>query len=391
MTILLATPNDEALGGVAYVIGNLARDLQKRGHEIVFLFPGKSIVMRPKTTQFGCRGFELRMQRPLGERNPAISLPAFLILFLIAMVQLIRLSRKCRIQIINVHYPTDCLFYLALCRRILRLSLVTSVHGADVFPGGKPQARYSLGYRFLLSSSDLIVAPSRRLQEDVVRLFPALKDRTLFIHNGVDLGELDGSRSHTKVAREPYILCISAYKEQKAIDVLLRAFKLVQRTDASVKLVLAGAGHLRRELEQLAKDLGIRQRVEFLGLQTRPEVAGLLRDCRVFVLPSRFETFGIAILEAMAFKKPVIATRVGGIPEIIEHGKNGILVEADDSDALATALIAVLGDRALQFELATNGSRTVRERFRSEQTSAAYEAVFADLLGAGERGIPRAA
>src|SRR5574341_277605 len=108
MTILIATPNDEALGGVAYVVGNLARDLQKRGHEIVFLFPGKSVVLRERTTKFGCRGFELRMQRPWGERNPAISLPAFLVLFFIAMVQLIRLSRRHRIQVINVHYPTDC-------------------------------------------------------------------------------------------------------------------------------------------------------------------------------------------------------------------------------------------------------------------------------------------
>jgi glycosyltransferase involved in cell wall biosynthesis len=98
------------------------------------------------------------------------------------------------------------------------------------------------------------------------------------------------------------------------------------------------------------------------------------------VLPSRFETFGIAILEAMACKKAVIATTAGGIPEIIENGKNGVLVEPDNPTALARALVAVLENKRLQCVLASNAYTTVREQFCFERTGVSYESAFSGLL-----------
>jgi glycosyltransferase involved in cell wall biosynthesis len=106
----------------------------------------------------------------------------------------------------------------------------------------------------------------------------------------------------------------------------------------------------------------------------------LLQGCKVFVLPSRFETFGIVILEAMAFRKPVVATTAGGMPEIIENGKNGILVTPDDPDALAESVIKLLTDEALQLRLGENGYATARERFRCDQTAANYESAYAQVL-----------
>jgi hypothetical protein len=128
--------------------------------------------------------------------------------------------------------------------------------------------------------------------------------------------------------------------------------------------------------------------IQFLGSIKRAQVAKLLRNCTTFVLPSRFETFGIAILEAMACKKPVVATTVGGIPEIIENGKNGILVEPDNPAVLAEALLTVLRDPGLQKTLANNGYATVHERFRSEKTGSTYEMAFAELLDSGSPGFP---
>src|SRR5207249_7590501 len=141
-------------------------------------------------------------------------------------------------------------------------------------------------------------------------------------------------------------------------DLLLRAFKHVQHTRPSIKLVLVGDGPLRKQLEHLASSLEIRDRVNFLGLQGRIEVRQLLHDCELFVLPSRSEPFGIAIIEAMACKKAVIATTAGGIPEIIENGKNGLLVEPDDPESLAEAIITVLKDQQLQAVLGRNGYKT---------------------------------
>jgi glycosyltransferase involved in cell wall biosynthesis len=117
----------------------------------------------------------------------------------------------------------------------------------------------------------------------------------------------------------------------------------------------------------------------------------LLQGCQVFVLPSRSEPFGIVLVEAMACKKPVVSTTAGGIPEIIENQKNGILVEPDDYNALADALLKVLKDVNLRRDLGENGHATLRKRFRIEHTGSAYEALFSDLLVPREKALLQAA
>jgi glycosyltransferase involved in cell wall biosynthesis len=298
--------------------------------------------------------------------------------------------RKQRIDIINVHYPTDCFAYLAVCSRLLSVPLVTSIHGADIFPDGKRRARYSREFGFLLASSQLIIAPSKRLRDLFVQAFPALAGKASFVHNGVDLQEMDGLRCMAATAAAassaPYILCVSAYKEQKAIDVLIHAFSMVRASRPSLHLVLVGGGYLREELQALAARIGVQDHIEFRGPQSRSAVAALLRGCEIFVLPSRFETFGIVILEAMACEKVVVATSAGGIPEIVESGVNGLLVEPDNAEALAQAIDKVLSDEALRIRLAANGSKTARDRFDFAQTGASYETAFERLLNpAGAR------
>jgi glycosyltransferase involved in cell wall biosynthesis len=240
-------------------------------------------------------------------------------------------------------------------------------------------AKYSPGIRLLLASSDRIVAPSRSFQNDVRGIFPHLKEKTTFIHNSVDLTELNGASPHiSRHDRDPYILCIAMHNEKKGLDVLLRAFKHVQHAQPSMKLLLVGDGPLRKQLEHLASSLEIRDRVNFLGLQGRIEVRQLLHDCELFVLPSRSEPFGIAIIEAMACKKPVVSTKVGGIREIIEDRRNGVLVEPNDPRALAGAILTVLHDEKLRAAIVARGYATVRERFLREHTGGAYEAVFTE-------------
>jgi len=379
--ILLVTSVDETIGGVPYVIGNLARHLNRRGHEIMFLHSGTTLRPRQKTTKWGFTGFDLNLQMPFGDRHPIISLPLFLLRFPVGLFQLIRLIQKYRIQIVNIHYPAECFFYLAICRRILPIRLITSVHGADLFPDGIPRAAYPKAIKWLLDLSDRIVTPSKAYREDVARVFPQLRGKIVFIHNGVDLAEL-GNRScdSASIKRPPYILCVAMHNEKKGLDVLLRAFALIHAKEPSLKLMLVGDGPQRGQLEDLASTLGIAKKVEFLGLQGRTQVADLLHSCEVFVLPSRSEPFGIVLAEAMACKKPIVATTAGGIPEIIENQENGILVEPDDEKGLAEALITVLKDENLRMNIAAKAFSTVCERFRVDKTGMGYEALFADLI-----------
>jgi glycosyltransferase involved in cell wall biosynthesis len=384
--ILLVTSGDETIGGVAYMVGNLVRQLKSRGHDVFFLHSGNTLFSVSKTTKWGFPGFELNLQMPLGDRHPIISLPLFLLRFPIGLFQLIRLIQKYRIQIVNIHYPAEWFWYFAICRRLLPIKLITSVHGADLFPGGIPRAAYPKSLKWLLDLSDRIVTPSKAFREDVARVFPQLKGKIVSIHNGVDLAELaNRSCDSVSIQRPPYILCVAMHNEKKGIDVLLRAFALIRDREPSVKLVLAGDGPLHGQLKHLASALGIANQVEFLGRQGRTQVANLLHGCEVFVLPSRSEPFGIVLVEAMACKKPIVATTAGGIPEIIENQKNGILVEPDDEKSLAEALITVLKNQNLRINIAAKGYSTVSERFRIDDTGIAYENLFVDLMGQAQK------
>jgi glycosyltransferase involved in cell wall biosynthesis len=241
------------------------------------------------------------------------------------------------------------------------------------------------------------VAPSKQLRDLFIETFPAFLSKSVFIHNGVDLLEVDLLEVEQQAACQtsgpvynppannlvdgPYILCVSAYKEQKAIDVLIRALSTLRMAHSAIKLVIVGSGHLRAELQDLATRLGLCEGVVFCGPQPHPQTLNLMRGCEVFVLPSRFETFGIVLLEAMACEKAVVSTVVGGIPEVVETGVNGILVRPDDPDALADAIDQLLKDETLRSQLAANGAITARDRFDFARTSGSYEAVFSRLIG----------
>jgi glycosyltransferase involved in cell wall biosynthesis len=384
MNVLLVVPWDHERGGVVSVVNNLARYLQARGHTILFFHPGTSLRLTRRATKLGFPGVRLRlgMRFGRGPAHAALRAVLFPVLFVSNLAQLLWLLRTSRIDVVNVHYPIGHFVYFALCKRLLSLRLVTSIHGRDAFHRERPKPAYPLSTRILLRASDAIVLPSKAYRDKLVTAFPHFADKTLFVHNGVDPGVFRPADTERTVPEpERYLLCVAELQEYKGIDVLLRAARPLLAGDPSLGLVLAGDGPLRADLERLASSLGIAGRTRFLGTRGAADIVRLLHGCEVFVLPSRMEPFGIAILEALACKAPVVASAVGGIPEIIEHGVNGILVEPEDPEALAAALRRVLGDPDLRRTLAENGYARVMERFCATHTGAAYERAFASLLG----------
>jgi len=380
MNVLIVVPWDQEFGGVASVVGHLARYLRDRGHRVILFHPGETNRMTPNMTKWGFPGYRLSLRAPWYREHPIRNLLAYLIFFVPTVYQLVRLIRSRGIQIVNIHYPIKEFAYFGLCRWLLPIRLVTSVHGADCFPAGRPMKRYPWTFRFLLFSSDAVVAPSKALLQDSLATFPHLSRKAAFIHNGVDLEELSQPLEDTSpLTKERYLLCIAAHNEKKALDVLIRAFAVVKDGDPGIRLVLVGDGPLRPQVEELSKTLGLDGRLEFLGWRGRAEIARLLHGCQVFVLPSRSEPFGIAIIEAMACRKPVVASAVGGIPEIIENGKTGILVDPDNPAALANALLNLLKDPSLQRSISSNAYENVVARFQCEHTGASYERLFAGL------------
>lgn len=380
MNVLVVVPWDQEFGGVASVVGHLARYLRDRGYRVILFHPGETNQLTPNRTKWGFPGYRLRLRAPWYGEHPIRSLLAYLICFLPTMYRLVRLIRSHGIQIVNIHYPMREFAYFGLCRWLLPIRLVTSIHGEDCFPAGRPWKRYPWTLRVLLLSSDAIVAPSRGFLDDCLTQFPHLSRKGTFIYNGVNLQELSQPPNDTPLPTQGrYLLCIAAHNEKKALDVLIRAFAMVKDEDPTIRLLLVGDGPLRRQHEEFARALDLDGRVEFLGWRGRAEIAKLLHGCQVFVLPSRSEPFGIVITEAMACRKPVVASGVGGIPEIIEHGKSGVLVEPDNPAALANALLDLLKDPPLQRSISNNGYARVAARFQCEHTGAAYESLFAGL------------
>jgi glycosyltransferase involved in cell wall biosynthesis len=263
---------------------------------------------------------------------------------------------------------------------LFNVRLATSVHGRDAFYKERPKESYSRAFRSVIQSSDLIVLPSDAYRRKLLEAFPNVKDRAIFIHNGIDPAQFSPAQARGRARGENrYILCVAELQEYKAIDVLLRAAAPLLMSDPSLTLVLAGDGPLRAELDGLATTLGIRRQTMFLGTQGAPEIARLFQGCELMVLPSRMEPFGIALIEAMASKAPVVASRVGGIPEIVEHETSGILVESENPAALTEGLRRVLTDGDLRKRIIGNGYARVMERFCAMHNGAAYLTAFESL------------
>jgi glycosyltransferase involved in cell wall biosynthesis len=229
-----------------------------------------------------------------------------------------------------------------------------------------------------------LISPSEAYRESVRSAWPELAGkRVTAIPNGIDLDELGAPvQVETTEAETPFILSILHLVHYKGVDVLIRAFAALSAAFPTYRLKLVSDGPQRAEYEALTRSLGIAERVEFLGIQQRPQVATLLKDCTIFVLPSRSdsESFGIAVAEAMALDRPVIVSRVGGLPELVDDEATGLLVPPGDVQALEAALRRLLGDAPARRRLGAAGGRKVRANFLWSNTQSRYEAALRGVL-----------
>ena len=382
MNVLIVVPWDQEFGGVASVVGNLAEQLRARGHGVQFFHPGEGFKARRKTARNGFPAWEFDLKSTSVERRPVVSRIAFLLYFVPTIVRLLVLLRRERVDIVNIHYPIDPFVWFAFCRAIAPIRLVTSVHGADLVIGEGELRPVRWGVRCILSRSDAVVAPSAAYRDEALTSRPDLLARAEVIHNSLDLAGLSVTAPAQAPGGTPYLLTVAAHNPKKGLDVLLRAFEFIAARYPGLELHLVGDGPLRAELEAQAAAGAAHGRIRFLGKLPNAEVMTLLRGCRAFVFPSRSESFGIAALEALGCASPVVASRVGGLPEFIEDGVHGLLVPHDDPEALAAGVGRLLDDPALARRLGQAGANRVMAEFGTERTGAQYEALFQRLLTA---------
>jgi glycogen(starch) synthase len=230
-----------------------------------------------------------------------------------------------------------------------------------------------------------VIAVSQFTKQDIISVYGIPESRIEVIYHGArpenyvfpEENKLR-FRSSLGIESQPMILFVGRLVPRKGVDILLRALPQVIR-EMDVRLVLAGSGN-QRDYQQLAQSLGISDKVIFLGHVPDDTLSLLHSSCDLFVLPSRLEGLGIVIIEAMAAGKPIIATNAGGIPELIESGKNGILIEIGEEKELASAIIQMLGDKSLSRAIGENNREKVRERYSWEVAARQAERLYSDLI-----------
>jgi len=218
----------------------------------------------------------------------------------------------------------------------------------------------------------------------------ALRDKDGFVRrpievipNGVDLPRYaaeDRMTARTALGLDPkrrYVATIARFHPVKDHFTLLNGFAQVARMRPDVDLLLVGDGPLRPTLERQCAELGMAERVRFMGV--RDNVASILRASDVFALTSVSEAASITLLEAMASELPVVVTAVGGNPEIVRDGTDGLLVPRRSSAGLARALLRILADGAMATVMGRAGAERVRSRYRLDETIGRYYELYAGL------------
>ncbi|MFX1475159.1 MAG: glycosyltransferase [Promethearchaeota archaeon] len=180
----------------------------------------------------------------------------------------------------------------------------------------------------------------------------------------------------------PFLLFVGRLVPYKGLRTLLRAFRLVHKRNPSTQLVLIGSGPEYPHLQRLSRELGVVDATRFLGKVSREFLRDVYSACDVFVLPSRSrsEAFGIVLLEAMARGKPVVATHVGGIPYVVNHGKTGFLVPPHDPVPLAKRISSLINDAELCSKIGKAAQERVMRKFTREPTTRQLESLYFEMI-----------
>jgi glycosyltransferase involved in cell wall biosynthesis len=246
-----------------------------------------------------------------------------------------------------------------------------------------------LFYRLAVSWADVVLTNSyqaiRTLSSRGVT--PGTAPRV--IYNGIDIKTFDEAQSlsppvtgnHDKNGSEKTICVVSNLRPPKSLETLLHAFAIVLQSVPEARLWVVGDGPTRTELEEKAMQLGVTNRVRFWGMSQH--VPSLLREATIGVNSSRNEGLPNAVIEYMAARLPVVATKVGGTPELVTHGETGLLVSPQDSDGLTEALLVLLRNPELARQMGQAGRRRVEELFTVDRMVRQTEAVYEELLRRG--------
>jgi N-acetyl-alpha-D-glucosaminyl L-malate synthase BshA len=324
-------------GGSGVVATELGKALADHGHEVHFI-----TYSQPARLDFFSEN--LFYHEVTVSKYPLFDYPPYELALASKLVDVVSYEQ---LDILHVHYaiPHASAAYMAkqiLASNGIHIPVVTTLHGTDITLVGKDRT-YKPVVTFSINQSDGVTAVSQDLKNDTCKFFEIKKDIKV-IPNFIDLNRFQHkAQNHFKIAIAPHeekiIVHTSNFRKVKRVPDVVKIFaKIVEKIPA--KLLLAGDGPERSEVEQLVRELNLKDSVRFLG--KLDAVEEILSVSDLFLLPSETESFGLAALEAMACKLPVISSNAGGIPELNINGVTGFLNEVGDIDGMAANAIHIL-------------------------------------------------
>lgn len=286
---------------------------------------------------------------------------------------------KYDIQVLHVHWPFPHGLYALLPKYLLGVKIVAMSHGAELAIARRSRPVHKV-LSWLLGVADVRCANSSHTASEVSRV-SGCDDAVILPYGATVRCKSD----EIKTSEKPLLLFCGRLVQRKGIDVLLNALPKVL-SSIDVDVVITGEGDRKQEWEKLSAGLGLSDVVTFPGFVSDEELSRLYASCSIYVHPAIYddngdtEGLGVVLIEALSNKKPVIASNVGGIPDVIHNGETGLLVEEKNEQALTDAILRLLNDEALCVELGEAGYLHVKKFFDWERIAKETYDVYASLI-----------
>lgn len=359
-------------GGSGIVATELAIALSDRGHEV-------HVLSTETPFRFPADRPSLRFHQVATPAYPLFREPQYALSLATAIVQV---SRAYHLDVVHAHYAVPHAAAAYLARQIMIAhptdrvpSVMTTLHGTDITLVGSDPS-YAETVAFCIDQSDGVSAVSESLRADTCTLLGITRDIRVIPNF------LDGTRfARRDVPRRPggtpRIVHMSNFRPVKRIDAVVDVFARV-RAERPATLVLVGEGPELPSARKALERRGLSGDVEYAG--ERLDVVEVLSQADAFLLPSATESFGLAALEAMACEVPVVASRVGGLPEVIDEGVTGFLHAPEDVAGMAASLIRLIDDDGLRERMAAAARQVALARFSARRVVPMYEEAYASIV-----------
>jgi N-acetyl-alpha-D-glucosaminyl L-malate synthase BshA len=357
-------------GGSGVIASEIGMSMARRGHQVAF-FSDKP----PARLDLSCPNISFHAVAALNYPVPAQSSYA-----LALAAEMIQVAQKERLDLLHVHYAVPHALAAYLARQVLGAAapkVLVTLHGTDVTRIGA-DPKFSALTRFAVLAGDGITAPSRWLAEEAFRQLGLPHERDIeVIPNFVDPQRFRPAR-HEIAPKERVLVHVSNFRPLKRVDDVVRVFARV-RDEVPARLHLVGDGPERPRVEALVHFLDLASDVTFFG--ERADVVTILQGSDVFLLPSETESFGLGALEAMACGVPVVASNVGGLPEVVWDGETGFLAPVGNVEEMAKHVRCLLTDADLHARMSRAARGRAEAHFQLEPAVDRYQAAYRRVVG----------